>query len=115
MFYLTQADTPKFRSNAIDESFSYSFSFPEPSFNEKILNNKTYTTLDMSGCMAIGRKAGKPVLPVKYVKLLLPPGKKVIDINVVGTPVEIETDNVKLINKPVFPHQTPVPIGKKHR
>ena len=69
MFYLTQVDNSKLRLNANYETFSYSFSFPEPSFNEKILNNKTYTTLDMSGCMSIGRKAGKPVLPVKYVKL----------------------------------------------
>jgi len=114
MFYLTQVDNSKLRLNANYETFSYSFSFPEPSFNEKILNNKTYTTLDMSGCMSIGRKAGKPVLPVKYVKLLLPPGKKVIDIGIVGTPTEIKTDNVKLVNKPVFPHQTPAPIGSRH-
>jgi len=114
IFYLTQVNNSKLGLDTNYETLSYSFLFPEPSFNEKILNNKMYTILDMPGYMSIGRKAGKPVLPVKYVKLLLPPRKKVIDISIVGTPVEIKTENVKLVDKPVFPHQTPTPIGSRH-
>jgi len=96
-----------------DGSLKYIFSFQEPGLEEISIDNNTYTTLNMSGCMAIGKKAGEPVLPVKYVKLLLPPRKKILDINIGGTPVEVKNAKFKLDNKPIIPYQTPVPIGKK--
>ena len=96
-----------------NELLSYTFSFSEPNFNEKTLHDKTYSTIDISGCVAIGKKEGEPVLPVKYVKLLLPPGQKIVDVNVDGTSVEIVKAKTKLANKPVVPYQTPAPIGKK--
>jgi len=99
--------------NNVGESLSYTFSFIEPSLHEAVLYSDFYTTVNIPGCMAIGKKAGEPALPVKFVKLVLPPKTKVKDINVVGTPVEVDTTNLNLMGKPVLPHQNPVPIGDK--
>jgi len=70
--------------NNVGESLSYTFSFIEPSLHEAVLYSDFYTTVNIPGCMAIGKKAGEPALPVKFVKLVLPPKTKVKDINVVG-------------------------------
>ncbi len=95
------------------DDLSYTFSFTEPSFHEKMVHDTVYTTIDMSGCMAIGERAGEPSMPVKFVKLLLPPMEKVKDISVFGVPVEIDTGDINLLEKPVLPYQNPVPIGSE--
>ncbi len=96
-----------------DKSLSYMFFFTKPSFHEKTLQNTRYTALDMTGCMAIGKRAGEPALPVKYIKLLLPPGKTVKNITLHGVPIEINTVDINLVEKPVAPYQNPIPIGEK--
>jgi hypothetical protein len=96
--------------NTSTNSLSYTFLFQEPNFKSIQVSSSGYTTISMDGCMAIGNQAGDPLLPVKLVSLLLPPKKAVSSINVVGTPVEIES-NVNLLEKPIFPYQRSVPIG----
>ncbi|GAG44302.1 unnamed protein product, partial [marine sediment metagenome] len=93
-------------SNLKDDRLSYSFAFIEPGLQTSQVDGSQYTTLQMPGCIAIGKQAGGPMLPVKSVKLLLPPMATVTSINVVGNPVELAS-----IEDPVFPYQNPVPIG----
>ena len=91
-------------------NLSYTFLFKEPSFKSIQASSSEYTTISMDGCMAIGKQAGEPLVPVKLITLLLPPKKAVASITVVGTPIAIES-NMNLLEKPVFPYQKSVPIG----
>ena len=95
---------------SINEALTYSFTFIEPSFQTIATGNYGYTTVHMSGCIAVGKQDGDPMIPVKSVKLLLPAMTIVTSVNVIGTPIEIEL-NVDLKEKPVFPYQRPVPFG----
>lgn len=54
------------------ENKVYSFTFIEPGLQTTYVDSFQYTTLQMQGCMAIGKQSGNPMLPVKSVKLLLP-------------------------------------------
>ena len=92
-------------------SLEYTFVFLEPEFRTTEVSDSGYTNIDMEGCMAMGRQAGGPSLPVKFIKLLLPPMKTVTDVTVVGNPIEIDLGSIDLKQKPVFPYQESVPIG----
>jgi len=92
------------------ESKVYSFTFIEPHLQTDQMGNSYYTTVHTSGCISIGKQAGNPMMPVKSVKLLIPSMNIVTDVDVIGTPIEIELD-VNLKEKPVSPYQSPVPIG----
>ena len=69
---------------------SYSFEFKEPSVQAINRDSAAYTTISMPGCLAIGKQAGDPAMPVKMVQLLLPPKKTVSHINVIGTPITVK-------------------------
>jgi hypothetical protein len=97
--------------DSTDNNFIYSFKFVEPNFQKTEFDNSQYTNINMPGCLAIGKEAGEPILPVKAIKLLLPPMKIVTDIDVVGIPVEIELGSTDLKESPIFPYQNPVPFG----
>jgi hypothetical protein len=92
-------------------TMSYSFLFQEPSFQTITADTSVYIRINMPGCTAIGRQAGEPSLPVKFIMLLLPPLKTVAAVRVVGTPVEIDLGGIDLKQTPVFPYQESVPIG----
>ncbi len=100
-------------SNNIVESLSYSFSFIKPSIEEMKVPGSpiSYSTINMLGCMALGDRAGGPAMPVRFVKLLVPPKKTVTTVTVIGEPVEVEINDMDLREHPIFPHQYPVPIG----
>ncbi|EMR75371.1 hypothetical protein MBGDF03_00378 [Thermoplasmatales archaeon SCGC AB-540-F20] len=93
------------------ESLSYTFSFKEPNFKTLQADNSGYTNINMPGCLAIGKQAGEPAMPVKFIKLLLPPMKTVSDVTVTGSPIELDMGSRDLKQKPIIPHQNPVPIG----
>ena len=85
------ATTTSFETVASTENrLSYSFLFIEPNFQTIEADNSLYTNLNMPGCMVMGRQAGEPSLPVKFIKLLLPPMKTVADVTVIGNPIEID-------------------------
>jgi hypothetical protein len=88
----------------------YTFSFEEPQLDEMEIFNRSFTSVQMPGCMAIGRSVGAPNIPVKFVKLLLPPGSEVVDVDVTGVLTDVTTRGFDLKEKPVVPHQKPVPI-----
>jgi hypothetical protein len=86
----------------------YTFDFKEPTLQAA---NADYTTITMSGCLAVGKTAGDPAVPVKIITLLIPPNKTVSRINVLGTPVTLNIQDIDLMQKPLFPQQRSVPIG----
>ena len=90
------------------ESLSYTYLFKAPNLQLTLTNNQEYVLLESDGCFAIGKNAGEPMVPVKPVSLLLPPMKEVAEINVIGTPIEVD-----MASKPVFPYQNPVPFGSE--
>jgi hypothetical protein len=85
---------------------SYSFVFLTPGVQVTPMGGSQYSSIKMSGCIAMGKQAGAPMLPVKAIQLLLPAMTTVTNINVVGTPMELAR-----IDAPIFPYQNPVPIG----
>jgi hypothetical protein len=87
-------------------SLSYSFVFDEPIMHKTSVDASEYTVVHMSGCLAMGKNAGAPMLPVKSVKLLLPARTMVSSVTVGGTTVELEG-----VDAAVFPYQNPVPFG----
>jgi len=94
-----------------NENLSYTFLFLEPKIRETSFDGSDYSLIDMTGCISIGKQAGQPLLPVKIVKILIPPMKSVTNVQVVGDPVNVDLNSINLVEKPVFPYQNPVPIG----
>ncbi len=92
------------------DSLSYTFLFKEPEFKSIQVINFDYTLINIQGCLAVGKQAGEPQIPIKAVSLLLPPKKAVSSIDVIGTPVQIQSP-IDLTEKPIFPYQNPVPFG----
>ena len=93
------------------DNLSYTFSFVEPNIQLTEIESQDFTTINMMGCLGIGKSAGEPMLPVKPITLLLPAMKEVSSVVVSGNPVEVELGNNNLIEKPVYPYQNPVPFG----
>jgi hypothetical protein len=93
------------------DQMKYSFEFVAPTVQAKS-TNAAYTTVDLQGCLPVGKQAGDPMLPVKVVQLLLPPKKTVSSITILGTPVVVPLTNINLVDKPIFPQQPPIPIGE---
>ena len=91
---------------ATGNQMSYSFAFIELGFQTIRAAGSDYTSLQMPGCMAMGKQAGAPMLPVKSVKLLLPAMTTVTGVTVTGDAVELAS-----IEDPVYPYQNLVPIG----
>ncbi len=89
----------------------YSFAFLEPTVQEKTVLNTAYSTLDLPGCLGLGKEAGAPTMPVKFVQLLLPPMTTVDSIVVAGTPVELQFAGMDLTARPIFPYQNEVPLN----
>jgi hypothetical protein len=102
----TAINLSKTYNNEEIENLSYTFLFKEPKTQLTFANSHDYTLIEMEGCIGIGKNAGEPMLPIKSVSLLLPPMKDVANIQVTGTPIEIDS-----VEKPVIPYQNPVPFG----
>ena len=70
-----------FIDDKVSKNLIYQLSFGEPELKEVKLYNSTFTKIDIPGSIPLGG-TGKPSLPVKSVRLLLPRGTKVTNINV---------------------------------
>ncbi|MGF3553941.1 MAG: FG-GAP-like repeat-containing protein [Thermoplasmatota archaeon] len=92
---------------------SYTFSFLEPGLEEIELRGTKFSKINMQGCIALGKNVGEPSLPVKFVKLLIPPGKTVKNVLVSGESKEVAVKGVNLREKPIVPYQNPVTIGSE--
>mgnify|MGYP005835816119 CR=1 FL=1 len=92
-----------------NQILSYTFLFAEPKTQTTFKNNHYFTLLEMQGCIAIGKNPGAPMIPIKPISLLLPPMKTVNNIQITGSPIEFQINN--LVERPIFPYQNPVPFG----
>jgi hypothetical protein len=89
----------------------YTFSYQEPAVLEKTVLGTAYSTIDMAGCMGLGKDQGAPTLPVKFVQMLLPPMTTVDSIVATGTPVQVQLRGADLVAKPIFPYQNEVTLN----
>jgi len=111
----TAIDVPKEldeKDSSKIENLSYTFLFQEPSLKITEVNTQGFSLIEMDGCIAIGKNAGYPMMPVKPVTLLIPPKKTVSNVEINGIPVNVDLAGIDLVEKPVFPYQNPVPFGQ---
>lgn len=94
-----------------DNPLCYTFTFKEPAVLEKTVLGSTYSTIDMAGCIGLGKDQGAPTLPVKFVQMLLPPMTTVDSIVATGTPVKVQLRGADLIANPIFPYQNEVTLN----
>ena len=92
-------------------SLTYTFHFKEPTVSPIRLAGSEYTKIDMPGCLALGTQPGVPTLPVKFVKLMLPPKTTVDSIVVTSEPVIFQEPGVDLVAKPLFPYQNEIQLN----
>ena len=71
------------------DHLNYTFTFKEPTIQSMSVQNTQYSKINMPGCLSLGKQAGDPTLPVKFIQLLLPSGTTVDSIDVTGTPSSI--------------------------
>jgi hypothetical protein len=93
------------------DHMSYTFSFKEPTIQSITADNTLYSKIQMLGCLNLGKQAGEPNLPVKFIQLLLPFGTTVDSVEVTGTPVQFDVQGIDLTTQRIFPYQNEVPIG----
>jgi hypothetical protein len=86
----------------------YKILFNEPDFKDIILENKSFTQVLMSNCISHG-DPGAPSLPNYPIKILIPYGKKISNINAYST--DLNKLNIDISKKPIVPEQQPISIG----
>lgn len=85
-------------------SHTVNFSSKNLSFVDEVAsNNITYTKIELSGFYQVS-DTGKPSLPVKSIKLIVPHGQTVDNISLLNVSVETLSTNYW-----VFPAQQPIP------
>jgi len=92
------------------ENMSYTFSFILPSVSTIETADATFSVLDIPGCIRLGRQPGDPTLPVKFIRLLLPPLQAVDSVTVTGSPVELKLSGINLTREYIYPAQDEIPI-----
>jgi hypothetical protein len=108
---LTSVGNSLTQNNQTIDRLSYSFEFKEPTFQLTSLGNSFYTKIQMPGCIELGKQAGDPTLPVKFIQLLLPPRMTVDSIEVSGTPIQTNLQGIDLTIQHVYPYQNEVPVS----
>ena len=114
LLFIAVAFTSSFTlADNTQSDLEYIFEFREPTLKESNLESDSFVSLSMNGCLNIGKEIGGPSLPVKFIKLMIPPGKEVVNIDVTGDSREINTRDINLRNTPIIPYQKPLPIGEE--
>ncbi|MFH2000205.1 MAG: C25 family cysteine peptidase [Planctomycetota bacterium] len=93
------------------ETLKQTYTFQPPVLNTMQHENISYTSISSPGTMTMGKIAGTPAMPVKFVQILLPLGREVVNVEVTGILKSFDTDSYDLTTRPIFPYQRPVPIG----
>lgn len=97
-----------FLRNTSDDSLSYSFYFDQPVITEVVLNNQTYTEIEITDCFPTATP-GEPRLPVYQAVLLIPPQRQIENIQVTSRNIQhllLDTQH-----KPILPEQEFIRIG----
>jgi len=91
-----------------NEMLTYTISFEQPVLQQIQLDNTTFTKIEMSNCLSQATP-GDPALPVRPIKILLPQGKKISDIEV-SYPKSVKIES-ELTKNPILPQQIPIQTG----
>jgi hypothetical protein len=91
-----------------DNTLRYSFHFDEPGFTDVLVNNQTFTSIDMKDCFS-SAEPGLPKLPIYRALLLLPKGYLVEDVQVTYQNPQILSYN--FLMKPILPEQEFIRVG----
>jgi hypothetical protein len=86
-------------------NYNLSFNLSDLKIGDKIENNLSYQTIEYNGLYNTA-EIGKPSLPVKYLRFIIPLDKEFDAINI--TPSSAIDSS---LNYPVFPVQSPVPLS----
>jgi hypothetical protein len=111
-FSITAINKTETQEHTIPDSLSYSFSFNKPTATLKERSG-TYTQLNIPGCINLGKSAGDPLLPQKFIKIVLPPQKTIESYEIIGIPHEITISNIDIKETPIIPTQPSVPFGEQ--
>jgi hypothetical protein len=93
---------PSYLIESSDNTLRYTFFFDEPVFHDVVVNNKTFTTIDMTDCFS-SAQPGFPKLPMYRVLLLLPKGYSVASIQ--GSYQNQQILSNEFLMKPLLPEQ----------
>lgn len=93
------------------ETIEYCFKFDSPKFESISVYDSDFSRVSIPGCLSLGRQAGEPSLPVRFIKMIIPAFRTVSAVKVEGSPMELNLGDINLIEKPVFPYQNPYPFG----
>ena len=87
----------------------------EPTLEKVTMRGELFTKISMSGSFSIGEHPGAPVFQAVPVKLLLPQGAEVSNIEVTADTIEIDPSmqGFDLKETRIIPYQQPVPIGEQ--
>ena len=96
----------------IIESITYTLSFQAPDISTRLIADTTYYDIHMTGCIGMETHPGDPIVPVKYIQLLLPPFRSVEKVSVTGNPREISMIQNYSTHYPVVPSQNQRTIGE---
>ncbi len=114
LFFVTMTCTSLFSmADAAPLELYYSFEFEDPNLAEHQLQNKDFTSLSVPGCMNIGTEIGAPIIPVKFITLMIPSGCEVTSVTATGVSNAVDTSECNLVFIPITPYQKPLPIGEK--
>jgi len=91
----------------------YSFTFAQPNLMQQNIRTESFTSINIPGCMNIGKEIGAPNIPVKFITLLIPPGCEIKQVTVTGVSEKSDLRGFDLITSPVIPYQRPLPIGEE--
>jgi hypothetical protein len=91
-----------------DNTLRYTFFFDEPVLTEVVVNNQTFTTIDMNNCYSYA-EPGFPTLPIYRALLLIPEGHSVENIQ--GTFQNPQIIPYDFLMKPILPEQDFIRVG----
>jgi hypothetical protein len=100
-----------FEQGGTTEQLTYTFSFVPPTVGTIETAYGSFTKIALPGCLVMGEQPGNPMLPVKFIQLLLPPQETVDAVTVTGSSVELRSSGRDLTREHVFPSQKEVPAG----
>jgi len=89
----------------------YSFEFSKPELKKIQFNDQVFTKISMPGCISLGRGIGSPNIPVKLVKLLIPQGYNVKNIEASGISKKYNNEGFNLNRNPIVPYKKPETIN----
>ncbi len=100
------------QQHSIPNQLSYSFTFKQPTITLN-KNSNNYAQLNMPGCINLGKTAGEPLLPQRFIKLILPPQTTIESYEIIGTPEEVINTNIDIKETPIIPTQPSIPFGEQ--